>query len=176
MLEAQQHYQGPADKKRSPAPDFKVGDQVFLKAKYLCSTRPSKKLSDKYLGPFTIIAKPGTHSFTLRLPDSIRSIHPVFHISQLEVGVRNTILNCVQPPPPPIEVDRESKYEIEEILDSKIDQRRRHCQLLYLVHWLGYTGINDETSWLLATELGNVTERLEDFHRRYPDKPRPIPS
>ena len=35
MLEAQKRYQGPADGKRSPAPDFKVGDQVFLKAKYL---------------------------------------------------------------------------------------------------------------------------------------------
>ena len=65
MVEAQQCYQGPADKKHSPAPDFEVGDQVFLKAKYLRSTRPSKKLSDKYLGPLTIIAKPGTHSFTL---------------------------------------------------------------------------------------------------------------
>ena len=60
MLEAQQRYQEPADKKRSPAPDFKVGDQVFLKAKYLRSTRPSKKLSDKYLGPFIIIANKTT--------------------------------------------------------------------------------------------------------------------
>ena len=65
MLEVQKHYQGPADTKQSPAPDFKVGDQVYLKVKYFCSTRPSKKLSEKYLGPFTIISKPGTHSFTL---------------------------------------------------------------------------------------------------------------
>ena len=176
MLEAQQHYQGPADRKRSPAPDFKVGDQVFLKAKYLHSTRPSKKLSNKYLGPFTIIAKPGAHSFTLQLPDSMRSVHPVFHISQLEVCVPNTIPNRVQPPPPLIKVDGEPKYEIEEILDSKINQRRCHCQLLYLVRWLGYTETNDETSWLLATELGNTTELLKDFYQRYPDKPRPIPS
>ena len=126
MLEAQQCYQGTADKKRSPAPDFKARDQVFLKAKYLHSTRHYKKLSNKYLGPFTIIAKPGTHSFTLRLPDSMSSTHPVFHISQLEVCVLNNILNHVQPPPPPIEVDGELEYEIEEILDSKIDQRRHH--------------------------------------------------
>ena len=174
MLEAQKCYQGPADAKQSPATDFKVGNQVYLKVKYLRSTRLSKKLSKKYLGPFTIISKPGTHSFTLRLPDSMRSVHPVFHVSQLEPCVPNSIPNRVQPLMPPIEVDGEPKYEIEEILDSKIDQRQRHCQLLYLVHWLGYQGIDDETSWLLAMELGNAKELVTDFHRRYPNKPGPL--
>jgi len=47
MAAAQKRYQGPADARRSPAPDFKVGDQVFVKAKYFRSTRPSKKLSKK---------------------------------------------------------------------------------------------------------------------------------
>ena len=171
MPEAQKCYQGPADAKQSPAPDFKVGDQVYLKVKYLHSTRPSKKLSEKYLGPLTIISKPSTHSFTLRLPDSMRSVHPVFHVSQLEPCVPNSILNRVQPLTPLIEVDGEPEYEIEEILDSKIDQRQCHCQLLYLVHWLSYQGTDDETSWLLATELGNAKELVTDFHQRYPNKP-----
>ena len=174
MLEAQKRYQGPADAKRSPALDFKVGDQVYLKVKYLRSTRPSKKLSEKYLGPFTIISKPGTHSFTLRLPDSMRSVHPVFHVSQLEPCVPNMIPNHVQPPAPSIEVDGEPEYEIEEILDSKINWRRCHCQLLYLVRWLSYQGTDDETSWLLAMELGNAKELVEDFHRRYPNKSGPL--
>ena len=123
MLEAQKHYQGPADVKQSLAPDFKVSNQVYLRVKYLCSTRPSKKLSEKYLGPFMIISKPGTHSFTLQLPDSMCSVHPVFHISQLEPCAPNMIPNCVQPLAPPIKVDREPEYEIKEILDSKVDWR-----------------------------------------------------
>ena len=176
MLEAQKHYQGPADAKQSPAPDFKVGDQVYLRAKYLCSTRPSKKHSEKYLGPFIIISKPGTHSFTLQLPDSMCSVHPVFYVSQLEPCAPNTIPNHVQPPAPPIEVNGKPKYKIKEILDSKINQRRHHCQLLYLVCWLSYQGTDDKTSWLLAMELGNAKELVADFHRRYPNKPRPLPS
>ena len=72
MANAQQCYQGPADAKRSPAPDFKVGDQAYVKAKYFQSTQPSKKLSEKNLGPYTIIAQVGSLSFTLRLPDSMR--------------------------------------------------------------------------------------------------------
>ena len=65
MAHAQECYQGPADAKRSLAPDFKVGDQIFVKAKYFQSTRPSKNLFEKNLGPYTIIAQTGTHSFTL---------------------------------------------------------------------------------------------------------------
>jgi hypothetical protein len=39
-----------------PAPDFKVGEQVFVKAENICTTRLSKKLSEKNLGPYDIIA------------------------------------------------------------------------------------------------------------------------
>jgi hypothetical protein len=176
MSLAQKRYQGPADAKRLPAPDFKVGDQVFVKAKYFRSTRPSKKLSEKNLGPYSIIAQVGTHSFTLRLPDTMRSVHPVFHVSQLEPCTPNVIPNRIQPPPPAIEVDGEPEYEIAEILDSKIDRRRRHCQLLYLVRWAGYEGTDEETSWLLATELGNASELVTDFHSAYPAKPGPFHS
>jgi len=176
MANAQLRYQGPADAKRTPAPDFKVGDQVYVKAKYFRSTRPSKKLSEKNLGPYTIIAQVGSLSFTLRLPDSMRAVHPVFHVSQLEPAIPNTIPDRIQPPPPPVEIDGEPEFEISEILDSKVDRRRRSCKLLYLVHWSGYEGTDEETSWLLATELGNATELLEDYHVRYLDKPGPLAS
>ena len=82
MANAQLRYQG-LDAKRSPAPDFKVGDQVYMKAKYFQSTKPSKRLSEKNLGPYSIIAQVGLLSFTLRLPDSMRAVHLVFHVSQL---------------------------------------------------------------------------------------------
>ena len=38
MAAAQKRYQGPADARRSPAPNFKVCDQVYVKAKYFRST------------------------------------------------------------------------------------------------------------------------------------------
>lgn len=101
----------------------------------------------------------------------MKSVHPVFHVSQLEPSTPNTILDRIQPPPPLVEVEGEPEYKIEEILDSKIDRRRHHCQLLYLVHWLGYKGTDEETSWLLATELGHAMDFVLDFQRKYPDKP-----
>ena len=66
--------------RRSPAPDFKVGDKVFVKAQFFQTIQPSKKLSEKYLGPYEIIAQPSTLSFTLCLPESMCSVHPVFHV------------------------------------------------------------------------------------------------
>jgi len=176
ITNAQLRYQGPADAKRTPALDFKVGDQVYMKAKYFRSTRPSKKLSEKNLGPYTIIAQVGSLSFRLHLPDSMHAIHPVFHVSQLKPAIPNTIPDRIQPPLPLVKVDGEPEFEISEILDSKVDRRCRSCKLLYLVCWSGYEGTDEETSWLLATELGNTTELLENYHVRYPDKPGPLAS
>ena len=53
---AQQYYQKSADAQCSPAPDFEVGDKVFVKIQFFQTTLPLKKLSKKYLEPYEIIA------------------------------------------------------------------------------------------------------------------------
>ena len=173
MAHAQEHYQGPTDARQSLALDFKVGDQAFIKAKYFWSTQPSKKLSKKNLGPFMVLTQAGSRSFTLQLPNSMKSVHSVFHVSQLEPTVPNVIPNRVQAPLPSVEVDGEPEYEISEILNSKIDHQQRNCKLLYLVRWSRYEGTDDEMSWLLATELGHASELVHDFHLQYLDKFKP---
>ena len=99
------------------------------------------------------------------------AIHPVFHVSQLEPAIPNTIPDRIQPPLPLVKVDGELEFEIADILNSKVDRQCKSCKLLYLVHWSSYEGTDKETSWLLATELGNATELLEDYHVQYLDKP-----
>ena len=143
------------------------------KVKYLWTTRPTSKLSKKNFGPFTIITRSGTHFITLHLPDSIHSIHPVFHVSQIELLTPSTISNHIQPLPPLVNIEGELKYKIAKILDFKINHWHRYCQLLYLVWWAGYKGTEDKTSWLLATKLGHASELVQDFHMKYPYKPGP---
>ena len=166
IAEAQLHYQGPADAKRMPPPDFKIGEQAFVKAKFFRTTHPSRKLSDKYLGPFKILAKAGTHLYT------ICGVHPVFHVSMLEPATPNEIPNRVQSLPPPINVEGELEYEIAEIVDSKID-RCCACKLLYLVHWLCYENTDDEFSWIPAIELEHIKDLITNFHSTYPNNPGP---
>lgn len=62
ITNAQKHYKEQADNKQIPAPDFAIGSEVFVLAKYIKSTWPTKKFSEKYLGPFKIIACPETLS------------------------------------------------------------------------------------------------------------------
>src|SRR6266481_4636907 len=89
IAQAQERYQKNADKHRAEAPELNIGNQAYVKAKFFRTRQPSKKLSEKNLGPYNVIGKPGTHSITLHLPHQFRSIHPVFHVSQLEPAQPN---------------------------------------------------------------------------------------
>ena len=91
----------------------------------------------------------------------------------LEPATPNMIPNRVQLPPPPVFIDGEPEFEIAEILNSKVNQQCCNCKLLYLIHWTGYAGTDEETSWILATELGNAPELVADYHAAYPAKPGP---
>src|SRR5258706_13235115 len=136
ITKAQEHYQKYTDEHRSPAPPLKIGDQVYVKAKYFCTTRPLKKLSKKNLGPYEVISIPGSHLFTLRLPQHFCSVHPVFHISQLEPAEPDPFPQRAQPPPPPVEIDGDIEYEVSKILDSKFDRHFwGNSSLHYLVRW-----------------------------------------
>jgi len=175
IAKAQRQYQPSADSHRQQPPDFQVGQSVFVRSQYFWTTRPSKKLSKKYLRPYEIIAQPSPQSFTLRLPDTMRAAHPVFHVSMLEPATPNTFQQRSKPPPAPVIIDREPEYEISKIVDAKIDHRRA-CKLLYKVIWLGYEDTDNDSEWLPATELEHAKELLNDFHLKYLSKPGPLRS
>jgi len=173
IAKAQRQYQPSADSRRQQPLDFQVRQSVFVRSQYFQMTRPSKKLSEKYLGPYEIIAQPSPQSFTLRLPDTMKAAHPVFHISMLEPATPNTFQQRSEPPPAPVIIDGEPEYEISKIVDSKIDCRRA-CKLLYKVIWLGYKDTDNDSEWLPATELEHTKELLNDFHLKYPSKLGPL--
>src|SRR3979490_3571484 len=102
---AQSRYQTSANAQRLPTPEFAIGSSTYMKAQFFCTTCPTKKLAEKYLGPFQVIARAGSHSYTLRLPNTMRAVHLVFHVSMLEPATPNTILNRVQSPPLPVEIN-----------------------------------------------------------------------
>jgi hypothetical protein len=61
-------------------------------------------------------------TFQFKLLDSM-NIHPVFHVSLLEPYHVSTILKRTHEQTPPIVINGEQKYKVEEILDSKISHR-----------------------------------------------------
>jgi len=144
IAKAQRQYQPSADSRRQQPPDFQVGQSVFVRSQYFRTTRLLKKLSEKYLGPYEIIAQPSPQSFTLHLLETMRAVYLVFHISMLEPATPNIFQQRSEPPPALVIIDGEPEYEISKIVDSKID-RQRACKLLYKVIWLGYEDTDNDS-------------------------------
>ena len=102
----------------------------------------------------------------------LQHIHPVFHISLLQPASDSSIPNCIEDPPPPLELDDSNEYEVQRVLDSKIDRRQKGSGLVYLVEWSGFDNTTESTSWEPEENLWNAPDLVRAFHR-YPDKPKP---
>ncbi|MBW0467274.1 hypothetical protein O181_006989 [Austropuccinia psidii MF-1] len=158
-----------ADRNRSIPPDFQPVDKVWLASKNIKTTRPTKKLSERWLGPVEVIKKIGSHAYHLKLPQQWDSVHPVFHVSLLEPVKQSTIPNQHQFPPPPVLVEEKEEWEVAQVLDSKL----RRGKLWYLVEWKGFSEDPERTIWEPAYNLNNSPDLFKDFHSFYPDDPGP---
>ena len=92
-----------ADKSRSAVPKYTIGQQVWLSTENLRLTCASRKLSERWLGPYTIIGLAGPKTVELKLP-KLMQIHPVVNISRvkpyrdrLEGQVSNRLRTSPQP-------------------------------------------------------------------------------
>ena len=82
MQEAQANYERFANKHRSPAPAYRIGDRVWLDTRNLKTKRPMKKLDNKWIGPYTVAQVINPIAYKLELPTGWLN-HDVFHTSLL---------------------------------------------------------------------------------------------
>ena len=68
------------NKKVIPSRQYKLGDQVYLDASKIKTTRASKKLDAKFHRPFKVLIEVGKSAYKLELPPTWQ-IHDVFHES-----------------------------------------------------------------------------------------------
>jgi len=156
------------DCRRTPAPVFNPGDKVFLDASDIRTTRPSQKLSHRRLGPFVVERRIGPMAYCLKLPHWMKQLHPVFNIVKLTPAPDDPIPGRkLTDHPPPIVIDGEPEWEVEEILNSRWHRRR----FQYLVKWKGYS--REHNSWESASEVF-APELTAEFHRKYPGALRHI--
>jgi len=71
-------------------------------------------------------------------------------------------------------IDGEPKYEISQIVDSKINCQWAY-KLLYKMIWLGYKNTEDKSEWISISELTHAANLVSDFYITYPAKPSPLP-
>ncbi|KAK3545854.1 hypothetical protein QTP70_016092 [Hemibagrus guttatus] len=158
-----------ADLRRSQAPAYQPGQKVWLLTRDIKLRLPCKKLSPRFIGPFTIVRQINPVTYRLQLPPEYR-IHPVFHVSLLKPHHPSVLLSTgpgvAEEPPLPLIVDDGTAYLVKEILDS----RRRGGRLEYLVDWEGYGP--KERSWVPRNDILDPS-LLEDFHTSHPSRPAP---
>ncbi|MBW0483311.1 hypothetical protein O181_023026 [Austropuccinia psidii MF-1] len=93
------------------------------------------KLSEIWLGPFEVIKKIGSCAYHLKLPQPLKSVHPLFHVSLLELVKQSTIPNPHQVPPPPVLVEEQEEWEVTQVLYSRL----KRGKLWYHVQWKGFS-------------------------------------
>jgi hypothetical protein len=148
-----------ANKKRSQEPSLEKGGKVYLLRRNVKTRRPCGKLDFKKLGPFEIAEKISSVNYRLKLPKSSR-LHPVFHVSLLEPVKGAAPVDETTDIQPEHEI-----YDVEKILDSKVSRGTT----MYLVKWLDWDDVHN--TWEPDSNL-SCPEKLEEFHRKNPTKPR----
>lgn len=144
LLRTGQGYKRKADKHRSPAPSYKPGQRVMLSTANLPLRVVSRKLAPRFVGPFSISKIINPSTVKLKLPISMRRIHPSFHVSQLRPVFSSPLSPPRTPPPPPRMIDGGEVYTVRRLLKV----RRRGRGLQYLADWKGYGP--EERSWIPA--------------------------
>ena len=129
-----------------------------LSSKHISTLRPSPKLSDRWLGPFEVVAKVNPVAFKLKLPDTL-NIHPVFHVSLLRPHTAPAFpeQRSASVPPGPVFLQGAEEWEVEKVLASRLLRGVRH----FLVKWKGFPA--EESSWQPEEDLRNAPEAVAEF-------------
>ena len=157
-----------ADKHQNPAPDYKVGQQVWLSTDNLCMlNRASKKLMEKWIGPYEV-TRVTPNAVELKLPKTLR-IHPVVNVSRVKPYLGPLPGQPVSRPGP-VQVSEEcdEEYKVDYIVASCIYR----WQLQYLVHWKGYE--EHKQTWEPASNVKNAPLVVEHFYKENPSAPQKL--
>ena len=112
------------------------------------------------IGPFQITEQV-RHAYQLDLPLTMK-IHNMFSPDKLQKAADNPLPGQVQEPPEPVEINDDEEWEVKQILDSHIHQRK-------LQYWVKWFGFDEDQAWYPASNFVGSPHQLYTFHVDYPE-------
>ena len=135
---------------------------VWLNGKKISTMQSSPKLENILLGLFNIISKIPLSMYKLKLPETMRRVHPIFQVLILRQNRQETIGGRPADNLEPVIVHGEKEWEVEEVAEC----RRRGRKLQYFFSWKGFGPANN--SWEPRRNVENVRLAVEDFDSKHP--------
>jgi hypothetical protein len=146
LKEAQVRQKSYVDKRRRPL-FFQVKDYVYLKVSPIKGVNRfgvKGKLAPRYIGLFPILEQCGPVAHRLQLPETLSTVHNVFHVSQLK--------KCLRVPDRTVDVvdvvlepDLTYSEHPIRVSDQKDKITRKRTLKFYKVQWNQHT--EDEATW-----------------------------
>ena len=153
---AQQRQEDYANRRRDAAPEYQVGQKVWLDLRNIRTERPSKKLGSRQ-AKFTVLKRIGSHAYCLNTPNTI---HNVFHTALLRPAATDPFPSQQKDDyqPPAEMIDGNEEYAVEQILDERFRRWGRGERHEFLVKYIGW----QEPEWNDAVNMEDTTA-LDDW-------------
>ena len=159
MTQAQTVYEEFANRRCDHISVIKQGDMAWLNARNLATERLSKKLSNKFKGPFRVIRTISTHASKLEIPEDWRH-HDVFGNYLLHLAATDSLPGQVSLTLfPVIFTEGVKEFEVEAIINSQM----HWGHLEFLVQWVRY----DRPTYQPFNDVKDATEALNNYFQRH---------
>jgi hypothetical protein len=124
-----------ADRRRRPLV-FDVGDYVYLKVTPMKKKRfgVRRKLAARFVGPYKILERSGPVAYKLELSETMSTVFPVFHVSQLKKCLRVSE-ERIEPRGIKLKSDLVYREQPVRVLDTKECAIRNSVVKTYKIQW-----------------------------------------
>ena len=160
LVKLQEEMKRQVDRSKKEIEEYRVDDKVLISMKNFSMKlmkRVMKKLTEKFIGSYVVKKIVLENAVELELPALLR-IHLVVNIRRI-VKYKEQVEGQKKIPPPPVKIDSEKKYVVEEILN----RQERRGKTKYLVKWKGYMA--EENTWERLENLKNAMKKVEEFKK-----------
>ena len=118
LIKLQEEMKRQADRNRKEVEEYRVGDKVLISTKDFLMEwmkRLTRKLTEKYIGPYVVKKIVSENMVELEFPVSLR-VHLVVKVKRI-VKYREQVERQKKIPPSPVEIEGEKEYKVKKILD-----------------------------------------------------------